>query len=182
MTKNLKYLLIGLGVLIALYVFNSIGQKNRIATSDIIFNASRDNISGFTIKKGPQSLRLELGDGWTIAGYDSLEVKENVINNFLDRSLAVKRGSMVSNNPDKWPTFSVDEIQGTELSILDANGEEAGSAVFGASKSDFSRNYVRIGDDPNVYQTDISIIYQLQTNSTYWGQVPEPPDTSVAGP
>lgn len=72
----------------------------------------------------------------------------------------------------------MDEIQGTTLSVLDGNGKDAGSAVFGTSKSDFSRNYVRIGDDPNVYQTDISIIYQLQTNPTYWGQVSDSIDTS----
>lgn len=182
MTKSLKFLLIALGVLIALYIVNSLGQKSRLTTSDSIFQAGRENISGFTIKKGGDSVRLEFDDMWVIVGHDSLEVKEDVINNFLDRSLIVKRGSMVSQNPEKWPTYSVDEVQGTVLRVTDAEGMDAGKAAFGASKSDFSRNYARIGNDPNVYQTDISIIYQLQTKPTYWGQKPAPPDTSVTEP
>lgn len=178
MTNNLKILLIGLAVLLAAFFLNSYAQKSRRASPDIIFNADRSNISAFTLQKGPDSLTLELVDVWTISGLDSLEVKEKIMDNFLDRTLTVRRSSVVSKNPDKWATYSVDDILGTTLSVLDGNGKNAGSAVFGSSKSDFSRNYVRIGNDPNVYQTDISIIFQLQINPTYWGSKPVLPDTS----
>ena len=64
-----------------------------------------------------------------------------------------------------------------------------GYYVFGRSKSDYSRSYIRIGDDPNVYLSDQNVTYMLSTRETYWGQkpkveVPPPPpipaDTSSA--
>ncbi len=178
MTNNMKIILIGLAVLLAAYFLNSYAQKSRRISPDIIFNADRSNISAFTLHKGQDSLTLQLVDVWTIDGHDSLVVKEKIMDNFLDRTLTVRKGSIVSKNPEKWSTYSVNDILGTTLSVLDGDGKDAGTAVFGTSKSDFSRNYVRFGDDPNVYQTDISIIFQLQPNPAYWGSNPTPPDTS----
>jgi len=137
MTNNLKILLVGLAVILAAYFLNSYTQKSRHVPKHIIFNVDQSNISAFTIINGGDSLSLLLSNVWTIAKHDSLEVKEKVMDNFLDRTLKVKRGTIISRKKEKWGTYSVDEIQGTTLSVLDGNGKDAGSAVFGTSKSDF---------------------------------------------
>jgi len=180
MTRNQKIMIALLVVIGTAFLMNSYAQKKRKSSSDLIFQANSENISAFTISKAEQSITLELADVWLIADHDTLQVKDNIMQNFLDRTLAVRRGTVVSKNPDKWATYSVDDEAGTRLAVTDGKGEPAGTAIFGPSKSDFSRNYVRIGDDPNVYQTDIGIIFQLQPSPTYWGSKPAPPDTSVA--
>lgn len=180
MTRNTTIIIAVLAVLTAAFILNSYSQKKRQSSSDLIFQADSENISAFSISKADQSITLELADVWLIAGHDTLQVKDNIIQNFLDRTLTVRRGTVVSKNSEKWATYSVDEATGARLTVTDGKGEPAGSAIFGPSKSDFSRNYVRIGDDPNVYQTDIGIIFQLQPSPTYWGSKPAPPDTSSA--
>ena len=176
----MKMMIAVLAVITAAFFLNSYSQKKRQSSSDQIFQADKENISAFTIVKGKVSLTLELGDVWMISGHDSLEVKNQIMDNFLDRTITVRKGTVVSRNPEKWATYSVDDATGARLTVMDGKGEPAGTAIFGPSKSDFSRNYVRIGDDPNVYQTDIGIIFQLQPSAAYWGSKPPPPDTSAA--
>ena len=62
------------------------------------------------------------------------------------------------------------------LTLLNDAGDTLNRVIFGRSKSNYNRNYVRIGNNPNVYQTNTNVIYQLQTRPTYWGQKPKPPE------
>ena len=45
--------------------------------------------------------------------------------------------------------------------------------IFGRSKSDYSRSYVRVGDNPKVYLADQNVTYMLSTLETYWGEKPK---------
>ena len=45
--------------------------------------------------------------------------------------------------------------------------------IFGRSKSDYSRAYVRIWNDPTVYLADENVLYMLSTKVTYWGEKPK---------
>ena len=64
---------------------------------------------------------------------------------------------------------------GTHVVIYDAEDELLAHAVFGRSSTDWARNYVRIGDGPEVYLTDRSIVYQVSTDATFWGEKPPEP-------
>ena len=73
-------------------------------------------------------------------------------------------------NPKKYGKYSVDDSTGTHLAVIDSKGETISYYVFGRSKSDYSRSYVRLGNDPKVYLADQNITYMLQTRPTYWGE------------
>ena len=78
----------------------------------------------------------------------------------------------------------MDDSTGTHLAIINSKGETVGYYVFGRSKSDYSRSYIRIGDDPKVYLVDQNVIYMLATRETYWGEkpkedVPPPPPEDI---
>lgn len=179
MTKQWRNILIAIVALVILFIINQRGQKDLTISLEDVFYVDKDNIFAFTITKGNEKIELTREDSlWTIMGHDSLVVKKRIMDNFLEQSLQVKRETLVSENPEKWSTYSVDDSTGTLLTLFDENGNEKGKAVFGMSKSEWSKNFIRRGSENGVYQTNKSIIHQLQTRPDYWGEKPKPPESA----
>ena len=93
--------------------------------------------------------------------------------NLFDKVLKVNRGTIISENPEKYNKYSVDDSTGIHLAVINASGKKIGYYIFGRSKSDYSRSYIRIGDDPKVYLVDQNVTYMLATRETYWGEKPK---------
>ncbi len=175
MTKNLKIVLSILAVLIIVFFINQRGQQQYSAKSSNVFNASTKDVHRFIIQNKDDAIEISRTDTtWEISGYDSLNIKQRSIDNFLDKVLPVMKGTLVSKNAEKWSKYSIDDSLGTHLALLDDNGNTLEYAVFGRSKSDFSRNYVRGKEDAHVYLTNESVLHFLNTTPTYWGEVPKP--------
>ena len=154
---------------------NQRGQQQYLTKSSNVFNASVKDVHRFIIQNQSDAIEISLKDTtWEISGNDTLNIKQRSINNFLDKVLPVMKGTLVSKNPEKWIKYSIDDSTGTHLALLDDNGNTIEYAVFGRSKSDFSRNYVRVKDDSHVYLTNESVLHFLNTTPTYWGEVPKP--------
>ena len=190
MTKNLKIAIIVLVVVIGGYLLNMKSQSRYESTSEAIFQGDHEDIFKFLIQKGEDAVELARVDTiWRISGNDTLEVKSRSIGNLFDKVLKVNRGTIISENPENYSKHSVDDSTGTHLAVIDAKGVTVGYYVFGGSKSDYSRSYVRVGDDSNVYLADQNVTYMLATRETYWGEKPKeeiplppiiPTDTSSA--
>jgi len=175
MIKQWKTILIAIAVLLALYFINVSNQGKYVTSSHEVFPVETTDLSRFVISKDNQKIELTRKDTlWKIVGNDSLWVKQIIMDNFLDRAIKVQRETMISKNPEKWDTYSVDDSNGVRLQLFDQNGKEIGSAIFGRSKSEWSKNFVRMGDEKEVFQTNESILHQLQTRPTYWGEKPKP--------
>ena len=174
MTKNMQISLIVLVVLIGIFFFNNHSQSKLETTSEAIFTHDQENIFKFLIQKGEEAIELARVDTiWRISGNDTLEIKSRSMDNLFDKVLKVNKGTIISENPEKYNKYSVDDSTGTHLAVIDSRGETVGYYVFGRSKSDYSRSYIRVGDDPNVYLTDQSVNYMLSTRETYWGEKPK---------
>jgi len=185
MTKNFQIALIVLVVLIGLFFFNKNSQSKLETVSEAIFNDDIEDIFKFLIQSGEEAIELARVDTvWRISGNDTLEVKSQSMDNLFDKVLKVNRGTIISENPEKYGKYSVDDSTGTHLAVIDSKGETVGYYVFGRSKSDYSRSYVRVGSDPKVYLADENVTYMLQTRPTYWGEkqkeeVPLPPPIDI---
>ena len=174
MTKNLKIALILLAILIGIYLLNINSQNKFESTSTAIFIDDTEDIFKVLIQKGDEAIELARIDTmWKISGNDTLIIKPHSIENLFDKVLKVNRGTIISDNPEKYSKYSLDDSTGTHLGIINAKGETTGYYIFGRSNSDYSRSYVRIGDDPNVYLADQNVIYMLSTRETYWGEKPK---------
>ena len=179
MTKNLKIALIVLVVFIGIFLFNKNSQSKLESTSEAIFTNDPEDIFKFLIQKGEEAIELHRVDTlWRISGNDTLEVKSRSIDNIFDKVLHVNQGTIISENPDKYGKYSVDDSTGTHLAVINSKGETVGYYVFGRSKSDYSRSYIRVGNDPNVYLADQNVTYMLSTRATYWGEKPKEEVTS----
>ena len=174
MTKNLKISLIVLVILIGVYLLNSNFQKKLKSSSTAIFTDDVKDIFKVLIYQGEEAVELARIDTiWKISGNDTLVTKPRSIENLFDKVLKVNRGTIISENPEKYGKYSIDDSTGTHLAVIDSKGETVGYYVFGRSKSDYSRSYIRIGDDPKVYLADQNVTYMLSTRETYWGEKPK---------
>jgi hypothetical protein len=175
MTKNLKIALISLAILVGIYLLIQRGQLQYSSHSSQLFKVEVDDVNRFLIQNKTDAIELSRQDSvWVISGNDTLMVKSQSIDNFFDKVLLVKIGTLVSKNPEKWSKYSVDDSTGTHLALIDAEGNTMEYAVFGRSKSDYARNYVRTHKDPQVHLTNTSILHYLSTSPTYWGEAPKP--------
>ena len=174
MTKNLKIALIILVVLIGVFFLNKNSQLKLDSTSDLIFTNNPKDIFKFLIQNGDAAIELiRVDTTWSISGNDTLEVKSQSIDNLFNKVLKVTRGTIISENPERYGKYSIDDSTGTHLALIDLVGETIEYYVCGRSKSDYSRSYIRIGNNPNVYLADENVIYMLSTREDYWGQKPK---------
>jgi hypothetical protein len=174
MTKNLKIALGILGLLVIVYLINMQGQSQYTSKATELITINAEDIDRFLIQNKDDAIEIARQDsGWVISGNDTLVVKERSIDSFLNKVLAVKKGSLVTTKTEKWATYSVDDSTGTHLALLDKEGNTQAYYVFGRSVSDYGRNYVRTHIDPHVYLTDESVIYYLRAQPTYWGEKPK---------
>ena len=180
MAKNLKISLIVLMALIGIYFLNIRSQGKLDSTSTAIFLDDPEDIFKVLIQKGEEALELTLEDTiWKISGNDTLVAKSRSIDNLFNKVLKVNRGTIISENPNKYNKYSLDDSIGIHLALINSKGETVGYYVFGRSKSDYSRSYVRVSDDPNVYLADQNVIYMLSTKETYWGEKPKEEETTL---
>ena len=136
-----------------------------------IFQGRIEDISKILIEKETEAIKLiSIDTTWQISGNDSLITKARSIENFFDKVLTVKRGAIISYNPNKYDKYSISDSLGVHLTLFNSMNEIIAYYVFGRSKSDYSHAYIRIGNDPNVYLTDNNVFFMLSISETYWGR------------
>ena len=174
MTKNFKIAFIVLVVLTGIYLLNIRSQGKLESTYTAIFTDDPEDVFKILIQRGEEAVELARTDTvWRISGNDTLVTKPRSIENLFDKVLKVNRGTIISENPEKYGKYSVDDSTGTHLAVINSKGKTIEYYVFGRSKSDYSRSYIRIGDDPKVYLVDQNVTYMLSTRETYWGEKPK---------
>ena len=175
MTRNMKILLAILGVIVILYFISQSGQKKHQAQSNDVFSIVMEEVYRFDVQKDSLYISMQRKDTtWQITGNDSLLIQANRINDVENKILTIKRESVVSKKPSKWKSFNVDDSLGTKITFYGFNDEVLGEAIFGRSKSDWQRSYVRLIGEDNVYMTNENVINSLQMRPTFWGKKPPP--------
>ena len=175
MTRNMKILAIILGIIVILYFISQSGQKKHQAQSNDVFSIVMEEIYRFDVQKDSLYIALQRKDTtWQITGNDSLLIQANRINDVENKILTIKRESVVSKKPSKWKSFNVDDSLGTKITFYGFNDEVLGEAIFGRSKSDWQRSYVRLIGEDYVYMTNENVINSLQMRPTFWGKKPPP--------
>ena len=175
MTRNMKILLAILGVIVILYFISQSGQKKHQAQSNDVFSIVMEEVYRFNVQKDSLYISMQRKDTtWQITGNDSLLIQANRINDVENKILTIKRESVVSKKPSKWKSFNVDDSLGTKITFYGFNDEVLGEAIFGRSKSDWQRSYVRLIGEDYVYMTNENVINSLQMRPTFWGKKPPP--------
>lgn len=180
MTKQLKWMLLALGVLAILFLVNREGQEKLKYQSEQLISMDIKDIYTFHLGQINDSLTLVFdGTQWKIEGHDTLRVKEIVLENFFAWLSEIKRGTKVSQNPDNWDKYNVGDSTGTRLTLLDKKGVALLDIYVGRSSSNWSLSNVRNVGEKDVYQTDQNMIYRLNIQPDNWGEKPPEADSTA---
>jgi len=180
MNSPLRNVAIVAVLLIGLF-FVTTSKENAVFTkSDLIFSGDKNKITKIMIQKGEEAIQLnKLDTLWEIAGVDTLNIRQNRIDDLFEKVLEVKRTTVRSKKEANWINYSVDDSTGTHLALIDNNDNTIGYYIFGRSKTDWAHNFVRLKNEneskdvlKSVYETSESIIHHLNTSATYWGEKP----------
>ena len=181
MNKSSRNGLIILGMVIVVFMINQYLQNKHTTKSDVVFDGSIDDVTKILVQKGDDAIELiKNNEIWEIAGNDTMLIRQNRLDNLFNTVLSVERETLVSENYSKWKKFSVDDSMGTHLALIDDKGNTTAYLVFGRSKIDWSHNYIRLDQDPEVYLTNTSVIHHLSTSLTFWGEVPKTEEVDSA--
>ena len=175
MSKNSRKNVVLIVVLSLLIVIKVLNDRSNQTPSELIFKGDIEDVHKILLYKGNESVELvKENDQWVIFGNDSLMVRENRIDDFFNKVLNTKKETLVLDNKERWHVLSVDDSLGTHLELYNNNDKKVGYYVFGRSSKDWKHNYVRIGNQSNVYLTDQNIVNNLNPRATFWGEKPKP--------
>ena len=153
------------------FIFNLSNQKKYKSQNDQLILINKDEIHKIIISAKDDAIELIKNDTlWSISGNDSLKIKENYINNFIEKIFQLHKKHLVTSKEINWITYGVNAENGSHLAFINNNGETISYFVFGHTKNDYSACYVKVDKEMDVYLLDNNIIHQLQTNINYWGE------------
>lgn len=183
MAKRARLWLFVILALAAGVAYVQLSKTRYTASGTPIYDGSRDDVQQVVIERGGDRIELRLdGDVWRLVDHDSLEVREAPIDNLFDRVLKVERTTLMTRSADRWNVYSVDDSAGIRVSVRNAGGAELAAFVFGQSRQDWSKNYVRVASGNAVYLTDNNITYYLNATPDFWGRKPEPVSADTTAP
>ena len=174
MDKKLLTVIGILGGLVLLYFINLGVQNSYSSDTTNFFSITEDSVSKIVISSNQDAIELIKNDTtWAISGNDTLQIKENVIDNLFDRMSDLEQQHLVTSKEENWDTYNVSAEKGTHLAFINEEGNTAVYYIFGRSLTEYNRCYVRVNQDSDVYLLNNNIIYQLQVTPTFWGEVPK---------
>jgi hypothetical protein len=174
--KQWRTPLIILAVLLGLYLISNMGQSRHSTNVKRVFDIERESVGRFVIVENDTKAEFIWYDSsWTVSAYPADELRKWRIDNFFKNVLGVQRESLVSENPTKFATYGVDEVQGRQVEIYDLDGNLAGHLIVGSSSSNYQSSFIRKMGSDEVYLSTTNIYHQLSVDSTFWIQPPPPP-------
>ena len=183
MAKNLQIAIGVVALLLVVYILNQNNQKQYTAKETAALDIDLNKMFSFTISDPSNSITISRIDTtWEIVNNDTLNIKQQSIDTFLEKVLSVKKSTLISKNKEKWGIYSVHDSNATHVSIFDKENNSINKFYIGQSKSNYANNYIRTENDDNVYLTSENISYYLRPMATYWGEKPPqlaPMDTTA---
>ena len=174
MDKKLITALSVLAGLLILYFLNQYNQNQYSSNNNILVDVVKEDIQKIIISKNEDAIELALVDSiWNISGNDSLIMKDNFVDNFLDQLYELEKQHLVTSKEENWNKYGVDAPIGTHLALIGVDGNTLGYYVFGRSANEYNRSYVRFNKNSDVYLLSGNITYQLQTRPEFWGEKPK---------
>ena len=113
---KMKWMIPFLVAVLALFALSRYSQSSYYLKSDNIFQIEKSDIFNILIFQNEDTLSLTYdGEAWAIDNHDTLEVKQNNLDSFLDKIITLEKGSLVSKNQKNWDKYMVGDTTGTHL-------------------------------------------------------------------
>ena len=124
MDKKFITILSILGLLVVAFVINTSMQKSYNSKESILFSIDKDDINKIVIKSNVDAIELmQIDTTWIISGNDTLTIKQNVVDNFLDTMYEIKKKHRVTSKEEKWSNYGINNEEGTHIAMINMAGE-----------------------------------------------------------
>jgi len=176
-SKSWRNIGILLAILVVLWLLTRLQESRYTTSTDEVFDIQPDDVSRFVVREGDRQVELVRWDTlWVVTGFEQRKVKQWRLNSFFNTVLGVERESMISDNPDKWVTYGVDDSTGRRLQVYNLGGELAGDVLVGQSAANWQSSYLREAGRDEVYLTRKSIAHFLSADTSFWLEPPPKPE------
>jgi hypothetical protein len=188
--KKLLYTVAALVVAILLVIASEMLSKKTPAESSLKFfqELTEKTISAVSIKEGHNSIKIQRkGDIWIVipnatnekgsSAFTGTETAGNTksfsadsasVATVLEKIVNMKKGELISENPEKQAIFEVDSAKGILVEVFDISGKSKGAIRIGKNGPDWNSNFVRPVTSNSVYMVSGSIKYSFFTDITRW--------------
>jgi hypothetical protein len=180
-TKSILYLLIGLAILIAVFMFwqNPLDHKASQDNNQSILTKSLDNVAKIEVTKDNKTTLLDkLDDKWVVTSENNAEANTEYISKLLDSLKEVKTGTIISQNPDKLTNFELGEGMGTNLKLSDSQNNSLLELQIGKMGPAYTQCYVKLPNSSNVLLINQNLL--LSVTATSWVKPAETTNTNSA--
>lgn len=111
-----------------------------------------DSLLRVEIRKGDTTSVFErIGGQWELTQPLSYRANQDALTNLLKKLAELELGEVISANPDKFPTFQVDDSSGVLVKAYGRGEIPAISVILGKISSDFQHCYLRFPQRDEVY-------------------------------
>ena len=170
MDKRLLKPIIVLLILVALYFINNYFQNRYSSELSTFFNINEYETSKIIISSKEDAIELmKIDSTWSISGNDTLIVKNDIIKDLFTQMKELEQQHLVTSKKENWVNYGITDNSGTHLAFINLEGTTEAYYVFGQSKEEYNRCYVRTDQNTNVHLLSSNILYQLQISPLFWG-------------
>lgn len=168
--RTVVVLAVVLGALLGVWLLQRQKQSAVIVSEPVeTLSVDPDRVTKLRIEKAdtePVELSRIAGS-WKITSPIEYRAADAVVTGALRVLESLELEDVVSTNPDKRPTYQVDDSTGTRVQVL-AGEETLMSIVVGKSSPDFSHTYVRPADRDEVYRAVGVLTYNFSKKLDDW--------------
>ncbi len=150
--------LVGLIILLVLgSLFSTQSVRMREAQAPVITDINITHVQKvvITVQESITLLKNELGWNLLLNG-EMIPTALGKVEDFIDNLLKLKRFAVVSTNPEKYSTFSVDKTNASRVQVFDSGGK-ALIDIFLGKAAVGSGQYIRLAAADEVIQSDVQL-------------------------
>ena len=128
------------------------------------FSAVEIRTAGFTF-----SFLKNEDSSWTVERDDKRYPARDVkISSFITMLSSIRSVRIVSQRPEQWQSFGVQEDESTSLTIRDTNGKVLQKLYIGKASTTGNGSYVRVSGEKRIYEVMQPVRAYLDEDISYW--------------
>ncbi len=142
-------------------------------TETVGFLANPDQITKVEIEDNEKTELIKKDGQWLIASEENKKADQDKVKSLLDTFQKLKKGELISQNPDNFSNFSLDEEKAIKVKLFEGDNLAFEIWVGGPGPA-FNKTYFRLPDEEKVYLSNVSL--RSEVIQTSW-QEPTPTPT-----
>ena len=162
-------------VLITAYIIGSVfspqNVRRRDAETPLFSESNKKQVKSIDLKVGEELSRLRKeGSSWYVLLEDGYPFKaqSSRVEALIDNIFSLKKSKVVDRDHEQWPLFELSEETASRISFYNDNQNQIMELYIGKSSPGGKGIYIRVGEEPQVYQAERLTDYYIKGDNEFW--------------